>query len=306
MLTRCLPLWFCLLLLAMGCGQTPQSASENFGRFEGDVVAVWDSDGRHMTLREDFAYVDPKDRRWLAPAGTTVDGASIPRAFWTLVGGPFEGRFRNASVIHDVGCVKMEDAWEDVHRVFYEACRCGGVDEQKAKMLYYAVYHFGPRWSPVEETQVQSRTTPDGQIVQESVTVTRLVRDDPPPPTEEEVQQVAEFIVEDNPDPELIKRVDRETLRRRPRGNRAAGGAMADSSGAWHSPAGRKPAGDGPRESQPKQADSSGGEKGQRLAERPTGSGAPDNHSSNDRSPPGKDSQRPDRDSTPASEMKRR
>ena len=75
MLTRCLPLWFCLLLLAMGCGQTPQSASENFGRFEGDVVAVWDSDGRHMTLREDFAYVDPKDRRWLlrpAPPSTAL------------------------------------------------------------------------------------------------------------------------------------------------------------------------------------------------------------------------------------------
>jgi len=27
---------------------------------------------------------------------------------------------------------------------FYNAMRCGGVDEIKAKIMYYAVYHFGP------------------------------------------------------------------------------------------------------------------------------------------------------------------
>jgi hypothetical protein len=30
--------------------------------------------------------------------------------------------------------------------MFYEACRCGRVNVVKAKTMYYAVYHFGPRW----------------------------------------------------------------------------------------------------------------------------------------------------------------
>ena len=30
--------------------------------------------------------------------------------------------------------------------MYYEACRCGGVGKIKAKLMYAAVYHFGPRW----------------------------------------------------------------------------------------------------------------------------------------------------------------
>ena len=30
--------------------------------------------------------------------------------------------------------------------MFYNACLCGGVEPLKAKTLYAAVYHFGPRW----------------------------------------------------------------------------------------------------------------------------------------------------------------
>ena len=142
------PLWLCGLVLTIGCRPTVTPDSADFGRFEGDVVASWDADGRNMTLREKLTYVDSQNRRWTAPAGSVVNGASIPSPFWTFVGGPFEGQYRNASVVHDVGCVEMTETWEDVHRMFYDACRCGGVDETKAKTLYYAVYHFGPRWEP--------------------------------------------------------------------------------------------------------------------------------------------------------------
>ena len=102
-------------------------------------MAVWDADGRNMTLREDFFYIDSQGRRWRAPTGAIVNGASIPSVFWTAIGGPFEGKYRNASVVHDVGCAEMRQPWEDVHRMFYEACRCGGVDETQAKLMYYAV-----------------------------------------------------------------------------------------------------------------------------------------------------------------------
>ncbi len=117
-----------------------------WGHFDGRVVARWHDDGRDMTLVEPFAYVDPARVRWLASAGAVVNGASIPRPFWSLIGGPFEGRFRNASVVHDVACVERARPWRQVHRMFYEACRCGRVGAVKAKTMYYAVYHFGPRW----------------------------------------------------------------------------------------------------------------------------------------------------------------
>ncbi|MDZ7616144.1 MAG: DUF1353 domain-containing protein [Patescibacteria group bacterium] len=211
------------LWLVLGCqnSELPTSADSatpaSFGRFEGAVVAAWNDDGRNMTLREDFAYFDPQGRHWPAPSGTAVDGASIPSAFWTFIGGPFEGQYRNASVVHDVGCVEMTERWEDVHRMFYEACRCAGVSEAKAKMLYYAVYHFGPRWQTVTETRSEMRQNAAGQMVEQEVTEELMVRIDPPPPTAEEVEQVEALIEEDNPDLSVIKQTDRESLRRRPR-----------------------------------------------------------------------------------------
>jgi hypothetical protein len=251
---RVLSLWLCGLALAVGCqpAETPDSA--DFGRFEGEVVASWDDDGRHMTLRDNFAYVDPQDRRWEAPAGSVVNGASIPSAFWTFTGGPFEGKYRNASVVHDVGCEEMTATWEDVHRMFYDACRCGGVDEAKAKTLYYAVYHFGPRWEPVTETRVETRQTADGQMVDEEVTVQRMARIDPPPPTLEEVEQVEAFILEENPEPSAIQRTNRQALRRRPRRGLGHGRTDVGSDSATSSPQGvdrtalRHPAGSAGRD----------------------------------------------------------
>jgi hypothetical protein len=117
-----------------------------WGVFEGSVVARWHDDGREMTLVEPFAYIDPKAVRWAAPAGAVVNGASIPRAFWSVIGSPFTGRFRNASVVHDVACVDRVRPWRQVHRMYYEACRCGRTNVVQAKTMYYAVYHFGPRW----------------------------------------------------------------------------------------------------------------------------------------------------------------
>jgi hypothetical protein len=155
-----------------------------WGRFVGDVVATWDANGRDMTLVEPFGYVDPRDEGWDAPAGSVVNGASIPRAFWSLVGGPFEGRFRNASVVHDVACEERSRAWQAVHRMFHDACRCGGVGPAKATAMYYAVYHFGPRWT-VEERR---------SIVAGAPHVERVVRDDtPPPPTAADVRAVEAY-----------------------------------------------------------------------------------------------------------------
>jgi hypothetical protein len=124
----------------------PSVAAESVGRFEGTVIAEWLPSGREMKLVQDFAYIDRTGRKWHAPAGVIVDGASIPRFAWALIGGPFEGKYREASVIHDVACVQKKESWERVHEVFYEGMRSSGVSESLAKVMYAAVYHFGPRW----------------------------------------------------------------------------------------------------------------------------------------------------------------
>lgn len=125
---------------------SPASYAENFGTFVGRVVAEWLSGGREMKLVEPFSYISPKNMLWDAPTGSIVDGASIPRFAWSIIGGPFEGKYRNASVIHDVACVRRDHTWQDVHEAFYTAMLASDVDTTIAKIMYAAVYHFGPRW----------------------------------------------------------------------------------------------------------------------------------------------------------------
>lgn len=124
--------------------------ADGFGQFIGDVTATWLADGREMKLTENFTYVDPTGKRWDAPKGSVVDGASIPQILWSAIGGPFEGTYRNASVVHDVACVRQDQPWQRVHRMFYYAMRCGGVGERRALAMYYAVYNYGPHWREPE------------------------------------------------------------------------------------------------------------------------------------------------------------
>src|SRR3954447_8189198 len=68
-----------------------------WGYFTGEVDARWENDGRTMVLIDELRYTDPYGQVWVAPAGSKVDGASIPRAFWSVIGVPFEGKYRKAS-----------------------------------------------------------------------------------------------------------------------------------------------------------------------------------------------------------------
>ena len=130
-----------LLLLFSGCATT-----RSYGRFVGSPKVELLDDGRKIRLLESFVYIDPKNLEWIAPAGWVVDGASIPQVAWPIIGGPLEGKYRNASVIHDVACDQKLRSWKAVHEVFYYSMLCSGVNKIKARIMYAAVYHFGPRW----------------------------------------------------------------------------------------------------------------------------------------------------------------
>jgi hypothetical protein len=142
-----LPIPIAVMLVVSGCGADTSLVTP--GQFSADRVSVeMLADGRNMTLLEPFAYTDSAGLVWTTPKGFTVDGATIPRVFWSVVGGPYEGKFRFASVIHDRYCRDDHGGrtWRATHRVFYEACIAGGTDPQQAKIMYAAIYHFGPRW----------------------------------------------------------------------------------------------------------------------------------------------------------------
>jgi len=115
--------------------------------YVGVVTTEWLRDGRTMKLLNAFAYVDRDGTRWVAPKGSSIDGASIPKALWWS-GGPYEGDYREASVVHDVYCAEAPKTatWRAVHRMFYEAMMTSGVAKTRALIMYGAVYRHGPRW----------------------------------------------------------------------------------------------------------------------------------------------------------------
>ena len=118
-----------------------------FGHYDtGRVQAEWLADGRSMRILEEVRYVDPAGKTWIAPKYWIVDGASIPQAFWSLIGGPFEGMYREASVLHDYACDKKLGSSKEAARMFYHAMRCSRVPEAKAKTMYLAVLKYGPQW----------------------------------------------------------------------------------------------------------------------------------------------------------------
>jgi Protein of unknown function (DUF1353) len=129
-------------------------------RFDGEVNGTWlrhSGPDRKIKLTTDFAFLDSRGVRWDAPAKSTIDGASIPEIVWSsVVGTPYIGDYRRASVVHDVACQQKIRAHEEVHYMFYEAMICDGVTEERAYLMYTAVRLFGPKW-PAKSSQKRSR-----------------------------------------------------------------------------------------------------------------------------------------------------
>jgi hypothetical protein len=129
--------------------------SNKWGHYSGYVEARWENDGRNMTLLSELRYTDPNGVVWIAPTGSVVDGASIPRSLWSLMGGPFEGKYRNASVLHDVSYDQHTKPWQECDRMFYNACRCSGVSAVEAGTMYYALRKFGRHWNAPKAAPVK-------------------------------------------------------------------------------------------------------------------------------------------------------
>lgn len=110
-----------------------------------------DRDGNSRALTFDFGFVDSTSTGWQTNAGDPTDGASIPPELQWIVGGSFDKKFVPAAVIHDRYCdwrrAHRVYPWKATHRMFYQALLATGVKNAKARLMYYAVYTFGPRWT---------------------------------------------------------------------------------------------------------------------------------------------------------------
>jgi hypothetical protein len=120
---------------------------DNWGHYTtGNAQVEFLRPGRNVKLLRDFGYVDPAGQNWLAPRGTISDGASIPQLVWSVIGGPLDDSYRDAALLHDVGCCERTHSWWDVDTMFYNAMRCSGIDAVLAGTMFFAVVAKGPHW----------------------------------------------------------------------------------------------------------------------------------------------------------------
>ena len=125
------------------------TSQEYFGDFIDKLKGEFIPDAKPrplFKLASEFRFKDPNGMLWGTPAGIEVDGASIPQVFWSFIGGPFEGAYIGASVIHDHYCRTKERTAHDTHRNFYYGMRAAQVPEWRAKLMHWVVETFGPSW----------------------------------------------------------------------------------------------------------------------------------------------------------------
>lgn len=140
-------------------------SKEYFGVFLDSLTGHFiDAEPRpKFKIGSEFRFKDPNDFLWIVPADEEVDGASIPQVFWSLIGGPFEGAYINASVIHDYYCAVKSRTAHDTHRAFYYGMRAANVPDWKAKYMYWAVATFGPNWKIEKKIKFESACIKSGE-----------------------------------------------------------------------------------------------------------------------------------------------
>jgi len=131
--------------VALGGAPLNIAFAQKAGHYEGNLE-LEALDGRLMRLKKRFSFIEANGNRWTVPDGAILDGASIPRVFWSVVGGPWDGDYRAASVIHDWYCAIRIQPWKDTHRMFYNAMVASGVSAKMARMMFLAVFYAGPSW----------------------------------------------------------------------------------------------------------------------------------------------------------------
>jgi hypothetical protein len=136
------------LLAGEQCTATTTAASVSM--FAAALAAMFPTSDRDMVLLEDFTYITGAGERITTPAGTTINGASVP---WYLrrLFEPFIGRYRRATVIHDGECKRRDRPSSQVHARFYEMAIADGCPKWQAAAMWAGVRFGGPRFEAQED-----------------------------------------------------------------------------------------------------------------------------------------------------------
>lgn len=134
---------------------------ERYGCFKAplQLKSAWIDGPGGRKLRElssPFGYIDPDGMHWDVPAGYQTDGASIPRFFQPLIGGPWTEAYIKAAVVHDFYIRRQSVSAESVHKVFYMALLAAGTDLSRARQMHFAVGKFGPQWQQIDMPAYQA------------------------------------------------------------------------------------------------------------------------------------------------------
>jgi Protein of unknown function (DUF1353) len=138
------------------------------------------------------------------PVGYVSDGASIPWSLWTFIGGPYDGPYRDAAIIHDYFCENKGRTWEETHAMFLEAAIRRGVPESTAQTMYAGILYGGPRWAaPLKKAQILAQTNTKGPVD------TGIVKREATKSEKEQFEDLKRWIEQTKPTPDQIaKRVE--------------------------------------------------------------------------------------------------
>ena len=106
------------------------------------VITEWLADGRLMRILNDVSFLDSSGKLWIAKSGTIINGASIPRFFWRVIGSPYVGKYRRSAVIHDAYYDSQDEPRKKVDQMFYECMIVDGVSKIKSFLMFKAVRIF--------------------------------------------------------------------------------------------------------------------------------------------------------------------
>lgn len=160
--------WLALILLLLACGLWLQgwlagrryynrARPDPWGRSAGRPTYTF---LESATGEDRMALVHPDtDLRHEMPDGSVIamssgrmiDGQSIPVLARPLIGGPFDGRSRNAAALHDELCAVRQRSAIEAHGAMYAAMRARGL-WWRGPIVHAVQLNWGARWTMEEQS----------------------------------------------------------------------------------------------------------------------------------------------------------
>lgn len=95
-----------------------------------------------IEITEDYVFHYKSNNYWI-PKGFRFDGASIPRAFWSIIGSPFHPDYIEAALVHDWCFATWCLNFKETNAVFKRNLKNAGVGYIRRILMWSAVNTVG-------------------------------------------------------------------------------------------------------------------------------------------------------------------